>query len=697
MQHVLRVVAPGIFAIEQGGLIDRSLSRLVGVRTVAYGFHGRYAIDPAPLRPLRRRLGSEDSVNQRAAGTRLLAGLVATLVAVCGFVVAALITTAPAATGNELPLSTLEALASAGRIETAVIHNVDHTVTGLYLPAPKTSAVQYWAAYPPSDAEPPVLIDRLASGGATVSVDPQAGKSTLLFLAAYVAPVVLAAGVLAIVLLIRGGARWPAALRMRRARRGAPKGRNAQAITFADVAAADGAVEQLQEIVEYLRDPSRFAALGAAPPRGVLLHGPAGCGKGLLALAVAGEARARFFATSGGEVAASVDGGLAASGGDVFARARATAPAVVFIAEIDAVAGRHATTEHPGVERSPALNHLLVAIDRLTAEDGVVIVGATTKRHALDPAVLLPGRFDREVGIKPPDAAGRGAIIALHARGLALDPAVDLNDLAVRTTGLTGADLAGVISEAALQASRARHDRVGPDDIAKALYVVADGPRRRGCLLTADERRRSAVHEAGHAIVASALGRGRHVHAVSILTHGRGLASILSPFEAREVLSRSDLLAELTVLSAGVAAEELYFGEPSTGDAHDLLQATELAQAFAGRFGMSAKLGRANLVDDGRTAPGTDAAGEPNNDLNAEVRRLIDDATAAATDRLQRCHDPLVDLVLQLERDEVVEGVQLGNILIRALEGEIEGIANAAAPAMTTAPPASTRPRSRNR
>src|ERR1700730_9719538 len=299
--------------------------------------------------PPRRRLGSEDSVNQRAAGTRLLAGLVATLVAVCGFVVAALITSAPVATGNELPLSTMEALAAAGRVETAVIHNVDHIVTGLYLPAPKTTATQYWAAYPPSDAEPPVLIDRLATGGATVSVDPQAWKSTLLCLAAYVAPVVLVAGALAIVLLIRGGARWPAALRIRRTRRGGAKGHHARAITFAAAAAADGPIEQLQEVVEFLRNPSRFAALGAAPPRGVLLHGPAGCGKGLLALAIAGEARARFFATSGGEVVASVDRGPADSPRDVFALARAAAPAVVFIAEVDAVAGRPTNPDHAGV------------------------------------------------------------------------------------------------------------------------------------------------------------------------------------------------------------------------------------------------------------------------------------------------------------------------------------------------------------
>ncbi|HWW10313.1 MAG TPA: AAA family ATPase [Candidatus Acidoferrales bacterium] len=636
-------------------------------------------------------------MNQRAAGPRLLAGTVATLIAVCGFVVAAVIASAPAASGTELPLSSLEALASAGHVETAVLHNVDHVVSGAYLPSPRTTPVQYWAAYPPSDAEPPVLIERLASGGATVSVDPQNGKNVLLFLVAYMAPAVLLASLIVIVLLIRGGARWPAALRLRRARRGTSRGQPGRVITFADVAAADGAIEQLQEVVEYLRDPARFATLGAAPPRGVLLHGPAGCGKGLLALALAGEARARFFATSGGEVAASVDRGLAASPRDVFAQARAAAPAVVFIAEIDAVAGRAANPERPSMDRSPALNHLLVAIDRITAEDGVVIVGATTKRQLLHPAVLLPGRFDRDVSIQPPDAAGRSAILALHARGLGLDPAVDLAELAVRTSGLTGADLAGVISEATLQASRARHDRVDPDDIDKAVRLVGDGPRRRGRLLSADERRRAAVHEAGHAIVASALGRGRNVHTVSILTHGRGLATILSPLEQREVLSRSDLLSELTVLSAGVAAEELYFGEPSTGDAHDLLQATELARSVAGRFGMSAKLGRTNLLDDPGQATSGGATADVQTDLNAEVRRLIDDATAAATDRLQRCHDPLVDLVLQLERDEVVEGVALGNILIRALEVEIEGIASIPEPAMTAAPPASSRPRTRNR
>jgi len=472
-----------------------------------------------------------------------------------------------------------------------------------------------------------------------------------------------------LVLLLRGG--LPAVRVGLRARSGAARQRQ----TFAEVAGATAAVEALGEAVAYLRAPARWAGRTDIP-RAVLLHGPPGCGKRLLAEALAGEAGAWFFAHSAADMAEALEDGRAAAGRDAFAWARAAAPAVVFIADLEAAA--------PAAGGGRPLNQLLVEVASLSAGDGVVIVGAAPSLDVLDPALLRPGRFDRRIAVDPPGPGARAAILGSQARRHPVDETVDLGDVARRTPGLAGADLVAIIDAAAGIAGQERRPML-TIDVDEALHRLAAAGRLRGRPLSADERRRAAVHEAGHAIVASALGRGRFVQHVSILVHGRGLARVIGAPGERDVMSRSDLLAELTVLCAGLSAEELYFDEPSTGSENDLARATDLAHAIVARYGMSTKVGRVR-VD---TAP---AGAELADELNREVRRLIDDATSAATERLQRCHDPLVDLVLQLERDEVVEGVQLGDILIRALEVEIAGISNAPAAggAAQETPPAQT-------
>lgn len=586
---------------------------------------------------------------------RLLLGLTVAFLIGCLFLTVSAALLSPVSSGAELPISTVQALAGAGHIESAVIHDADHRITGTYVPAPKTKPLAFWTEYPAAETEFPALVDRLSAGGATVVVDPQNGKAALGFFATFMVPALLLLDVATVlVLLLRLGR---ARLMPARARETPSSGTRSE-VTFADVAGNDAALAQLAEAAAYLRDPSASPLPAGQQLRGVLIHGPPGCGKTLLAQAVAGEAKAPFVPLSD-------------------ALARPAGRRLVLVENADQL----------GTDDCERLLRLLD-----TRRDGDALVVVATARHVekVPAALLETGRLDRRVAVQPPDPSERLAILTLHARGRALEPPADLRDVAQRSTGLTGADLVAVVAEAARLTTRAGRQRIGPLDFDDALQHIAGSSWRRGHLLSADERRRAAAHEAGHAVVAAALGRGRLVQRLSILVHFAG-AGVALPGNGREVRSRSDLLAELTILCGGLAAEELYFDEPSTAVESDLEAATSLAIAVAGRYGMSSRLGRVQLAGD--DAPEL-LTGALRDDFTAEVRRLIDDATAAATDRLQRCHEPLVDLVLQLERDESVDSVELSDILIRALEAEIEGMADTvpgapeAAPAEAPAPPA---------
>src|SRR6059058_3876211 len=367
-------------------------------------------------------------------------------------------------------------------------------------------------------------------------------------------------------------------------------GKGASHVSFEDAGGVDEAIAELREVVDYLKYPSKYEALGAAPPKGLLLFGPPGCGKTLLAKAVAGEAEVPFFSVAGAEFVEALVGVGAARVRDLFARVRAAAPAIVFIDELDAAGRKRGAGGGTGGsdEREQTLNQLLVEMDGFDVSRGIVVIGATNRPDILDPALRRPGRFDRHITIERPDLDGRVRILAIHGRGKPFAPNVDLADIAQRTPGFTGADLANVVNEAALLTIRGERDEITTVDLEEAIRRVLEGPKRRGHLLSDDERRRAAYHEAGHVIVALCQDEQQAVQRVSILTRGRAIATTeLRQEEEELMLTTSQLRGRLTVKLAGAAAERLITGEISTGVEADLEEATALARDMVARFGMA--------------------------------------------------------------------------------------------------------------
>ncbi len=367
--------------------------------------------------------------------------------------------------------------------------------------------------------------------------------------------------------------------------------------TFADVAGCDEAVEELEEIRDFLADPDRFRAIGATIPKGVLLYGPPGTGKTLLARAVAGEAGVPFFTISGSDFVEMFVGVGASRVRDLFAQAKQAAPAIVFVDEIDAV-GRHRGSGFGGGhdEREQTLNQLLVEMDGFDASAGVILIAATNRPDILDPALLRPGRFDRQIVVDRPDLAGRKAILEVHAKGKPLSSAVSLDVLARRTPGFTGADLANLLNEAALLAARRRLSHIGMPECEDAIDRVIAGPERKTRVLSEHEKSVIAYHEAGHALVGHALPGTDPIHKVSIIARGRALGWTLAlPTEDRVLRTRSELRDELTMLLGGRSAEELVFGDPTTGAQNDIEKATQIARAMVTEWGMSENLGPRQL------------------------------------------------------------------------------------------------------
>src|SRR3954469_21696645 len=524
------------------------------------------------------------------------------------------------------------------------------------------------AAYPSSDAVTAQMVERAARSGASVSVDEQSTKQSVQTVTTFLLPLVILANLFA--LLFLAGRAGGGALEdiqtfgtLRRGRKGA--GTAESAVTFRDVAGADEAVEELREVVDYLCDPGRYAAVGAVPPKGVLLFGPPGCGKTLLARAVAGEAGVAFFSVAGAEFVESLVGVGAARVRDLFAKVRAAAPAIVFIDELDAAARRRGVGGSSGGsdEREQTLNQLLVEIGGFDVDAGLVVVGATNRPDILDPAVLRPGRFDRHVTVDQPDHEGRVRILELHARGKPLSADVDFDGLARRTPGFTGADLANVVNEAALLTVREKRSAIEPDLLEEAVQRVLHGPRRRGRVLTPAERERAAVHESGHAVAAAALGHLDEVHRVTILARGRGLGLTSVRMDSDAVLhTAQDLFGQLVIAFGGLAAEEEVLGESSTGPEQDLEHATELARELVGRYGMSERLGRVRLLARDAdeflgAAAGLNAMSEKTHQtFDDEVRRLLDKAGERAREPVQRTGAVLDGLVARLLERETLEG-----------------------------------------
>ena len=416
-------------------------------------------------------------------------------------------------------------------------------------------------------------------------------------------------------------------------------------VTFADVAGLDEAVEELEEIKEFLESPAKFQQMGAKIPKGVLLFGPPGTGKTLLAKAVAGEAGVPFFSISGSDFVEMFVGVGASRVRDLFEQAKAAAPAIVFVDEIDAV-GRHRGAGLGGGhdEREQTLNQLLVEMDGFDQKQGVILLASTNRPDILDPALLRPGRFDRQIVVDRPDLEGRKAILAVHGKEKPLAPGVDLDVIARRTPGFTGADLANLMNEAALLSARHNLKLIGLPQLEEAIDRVMAGPERKSRLISEREKRVIAYHEGGHALVAHALPNTDPVHKISIIPRGRALGYTLTlPTEDKFLVSRSELVDELAMLLGGRTAEELIFADPTTGAQNDIDRATTIARQMVTEYGMSDSLGPMRFghpqgeVFLGRDFTSTpDYSDEVAASIDAEVRMLIDSAHAAAERRARR-------------------------------------------------------------
>ena len=363
--------------------------------------------------------------------------------------------------------------------------------------------------------------------------------------------------------------------------------------TFADVAGADEAIEELQEIKEFLQAPAKFQAIGAKIPKGVLLYGPPGTGKTLLARAVAGEAGVPFYSISGSDFVEMFVGVGASRVRDLFEQAKANAPAIIFIDEIDAV-GRHRGAGLGGGhdEREQTLNQLLVEMDGFDVKGGVILIAATNRPDILDPALLRPGRFDRQVTVDRPDLEGRKGILKVHGRGKPFAPDVDLDVIARRTPGFTGADLANVINEAALLTARADQKLITMELLEESIDRVMAGPERKTRVMSDKEKKIIAYHEGGHALVAHALPNSDPVHKITILSRGRALGYTMTlPMEDKFLATRSEMMDQLAMLLGGRTAEELVFHEPTTGASNDIEKATAIARRMVTEYGMSEQLG----------------------------------------------------------------------------------------------------------
>ncbi|HKX75819.1 MAG TPA: ATP-dependent zinc metalloprotease FtsH, partial [Acidimicrobiia bacterium] len=442
-------------------------------------------------------------------------------------------------------------------------------------------------------------------------------------------------------------------------------------VTFNDVAGLVEAIEELHEIKDFLQNPDKYRALGAKIPKGVLLFGPPGTGKTLLAKAVAGEAGVPFFSISGSDFVEMFVGVGASRVRDLFEQAKGHAPSIIFIDEIDAV-GRHRGAGLGGGhdEREQTLNQLLVELDGFDTNTGVIVIAATNRPDILDPALLRPGRFDRQIVVDGPDIIGRKAILEVHSKGKPLAAEIDLEVLARRTPGFTGADLANLINEAALLTARRRKNQVGMLELEEAIDRVTAGPERKTRVMTDDERRLIAYHETGHALVGWALPMADPVHKITIAARGRSLGHTLAlPTHDKYLLRRSELVDQLAMLLGGRTAEELIYADPTTGASNDIEKATSIARRMVMEYGMSDRLGPmqygrpAGEVFLGRDyARQQDYSDEVAAFIDNEVRRLISAAHEEARTILEAHREALERMVAILLEKETVGPEEVAEI-----------------------------------
>jgi cell division protease FtsH len=448
---------------------------------------------------------------------------------------------------------------------------------------------------------------------------------------------------------------------------------NETMVTFADVAGIDEAKEELQEVVEFLKNPAKFQKLGGRIPKGVLLVGPPGTGKTLLAKAVAGEAKVPFFSISGSEFVEMFVGVGASRVRDLFAQAGSQAPCIIFIDELDALGKARGVNAFGGNdEREQTLNQLLVEMDGFESNKGVIIMSATNRPEILDPALLRPGRFDRQVLLDRPDINGREAILKIHSKKVLLDPDVDLRKIAGLVPGFAGADLANLVNEAALLAARKDKENVGAAEFDAAIDRVVGGLEKKNRVMNPQEKEIVACHESGHAIVAESVKHADPVHKISIIP--RGIAALgytqQQPTEDRYLMTRPELLDRLAVLLGGRVAEELVFGEISTGAQNDLQRATAIARSMVAEYGMSDRLGlvtyesaRQPMFLPGNYSPNKSYSETKSTQIDEEISAVIEQAHQRVRNILSERRKVLDNLARLLSEKEIVQGDELRQLL----------------------------------
>ncbi|HUJ65769.1 MAG TPA: ATP-dependent zinc metalloprotease FtsH, partial [Acidimicrobiales bacterium] len=552
-------------------------------------------------------------------------------------------------------------LATKGTVVTATIHDNSDEVTGKL-----ADGTSYVVQYPDRLTES--LTTRLLASGATVSTSHSRSNPWLTIVEDALPFLLLLGAFVLLVNVMQGGSRGVMNFGKAKAK---TAGKDQPKVTFADVAGADEAVAELQEIKEFLQAPGRFQSLGAKIPKGVLLFGPPGTGKTLLARAVAGEAGVPFFSISGSDFVEMFVGVGASRVRDLFEQAKASAPAIVFMDEIDAV-GRHRGAGLGGGhdEREQTLNQLLVEMDGFDVRGGVILIAATNRPDILDPALLRPGRFDRQVVVDRPDLAGRRKILEVHAQGKPLAKGADLDVLAKRTPGFTGADLANLLNEAALLTARRNLRQIGMRECEEAIDRVLAGPERKTLVMSEHEKLVTAYHEAGHALVGHVLPNADPIHKVSIVARSRSLGLTFTLPEDRYNHSRSQLRDAMAMCLGGRTAEELVFDEPTTGAENDIEKVTRIARAMVTEYGMADRLGPQQLGQrDGEVFLGRDFGHQPNYSeevaatIDREVRTLIDGAHDRARAILAHHRDTLDRMAQELVEKETLDSYELADLL----------------------------------
>ena len=567
----------------------------------------------------------------------------------------------PSAKPEELVYTEFLNQVDKGRVAKVEVFDKDNRIDGNYKADYKKGG-EFTVSYSENDDK---IIETLNSNNVVVKIDPQ--KETVwLSIAITFLPFLLILGIWLFMLQqMQGGGNKVMSFGKSRAKR---LTKEQPRVTFKDVAGADEAVEELEEIKEFLANPSKFQALGAKIPKGVLLYGPPGSGKTLLARAVAGEAGVPFFSISGSDFVEMFVGVGASRVRDLFEQAKTSSPSIIFMDEIDAV-GRHRGAGLGGGhdEREQTLNQLLVEMDGFDIKDNVILIAATNRPDILDPALLRPGRFDRQIIVDRPDLNGRRGILDVHAKGKPFAKDIDLDVLARRTPGFTGADLANLVNEAALLAARHGKKEIDMGELEESIDRVMAGPERKTRLISEHEKEIIAYHEAGHALVAHELPDTDPVHKISIIPRGRALGYTLTlPTEDRFLVSKAELTANLAVFLGGRVAEEMKFDDVTTGAHDDLSRATKVARQMVCEYGMSEKLGPLTLGQkQEQVFLGRDFASHPDYsqeiafEIDKEIRRIVDDAFKKAKTILTERRELLDGIAKYLIERETLEREEL--------------------------------------